>query len=159
MDPKLAFWTAALMDLAAIVTLVSVGVWSIRRRDVARHRRCMKTAGALVALFIGSYAVKLAVLGREQTSVWSDASIQNLRIHETCVLAMLVGGGIALRRARAMRDSRNVTGDATAAPAPPGVLRWHRRAGWTAVVGAVLGFATAVFVLLGMYERAGLISG
>ena len=157
MEPKLAFWTAALMDLATITALVAVGVVSIRRGEVARHRRCMKSAATLVVAFVGSYLLKLALLGREQLSVWSDAAIQNLRLHELCVFAMIVGGILALHRARTMRNSRNVTHDPAAPPAPPEVLRWHRRAGWTAAVAAGLGFATAAFVLLGMYGRAGLI--
>jgi len=30
---------------------------------------------------------------------------------------------------------------------------WHRRAGWTALSGGVLGVLTAAYVLYGMYAR------
>lgn len=154
MDPKVLYWTGALLNMGVIVALVGVGVLSIRRGKVVRHRRAMLSAIALVGAFILSYLVKLAVLGREDLSIWSPAAINTLRFHETCVLAMVVGGALAGARAWRMRRSRNVTRDPADAPAPATVVRWHRRAGWTAVVGAALGFVSAAFVLLGMYARA-----
>ena len=154
MDPKLAYWTAALINLLVIVILVVVGIVNIRRGRVAIHRRCMKTAAWLVAGFLGSYVLKLAVLGREQLSVWSPSAISNLRFHEVCVLAMVVAGSVALVRARQMAGTRNVTRTPADPVAPEATIRWHHRAGWSAAVGAVLGFATAIFVLVGMFERA-----
>jgi uncharacterized membrane protein YozB (DUF420 family) len=154
MDPKLAFWTAALVNLMVIVVLVTVGIHNIRRGRVAIHRRCMKTSAWLVAGFLGSYALKLAFLGREQLSVWSPAAIWNLRFHEVCVLTMVVAGSIALFRGRQMRATRNVTRAPNDPIAPEEIVRWHHRAGWSAAVGAGLGFATAIFVLVGMFDRA-----
>jgi len=154
MDPKLVFWAAALVNLGVIVVLVVVGVASIRRGRVALHRRCMKTSAWLVVAFIGAYGLKLAFLGREQMSLWSPAAISNLRFHELCVLTMTVGGSVALTRARRMRGTRNVTRSPQDPHAPGSTVAWHRRAGWSAVVGAGLGFATAIFILIGMFERA-----
>ncbi len=154
MDPKLAFWTAALVNLFVIVVLVSVGIFHIRQGRVAIHRRCMKISASLVAGFLGSYVLKLTFLGREQLSVWSSGAVSNLRLHEVCVLTMVVAGSVALFRARQMRATRNVTHAPDDPIAPEATVRWHHRAGWSAAVGAGLGFATAVFVLAGMFQRA-----
>jgi len=154
MDPKLAFWTAALANLLVIVVLATVGIVSVRRGRVAIHRFCMKTSAWLVVAFLASYVLKLVLLGREQMSLWSPGAITNLRFHETCVLTMVVAGSVALYRARQMRATRNVTHAPGDPIAPDATVRWHRRAGWSAAVGAGLGFATAVFVLIGMFDRA-----
>lgn len=154
MDPKLVFWTAALVNLSVILVLVIVGISNIRRGQVAIHRRCMKTAAWLVAGFLGSYLLKLTFLGREQLSIWSSGAVSNLRFHEMCVLTMVVAGSVALLRARQMRTTRNVTQSPGDPIAPEAIVRWHHRAGWSAAIAAGLGFATAVFVLIGMFERA-----
>ena len=92
MNPSLAFWTAALIDLLAIVALVAIGIRSIRRGNLPQHRRCMKTAAALVACFLGIYPLKVLWFGRERLPEWSEQAVAILRIHELCVFAMLVGG-------------------------------------------------------------------
>ena len=155
MDPKIAFWTAAQINLLVIVVLVSVGIRSVRRGQVSRHRRCMKISAGLVAGFLVAYAIKVALLGKESLANWSETAVMNLRIHELCVLTMVTAGAVALLRARRMRDTRNVSGLPSDPPAPDSTLSSHRRAGWTAAVGAGLGFATAAFVLAGMYRRGG----
>lgn len=154
MDPKLVFWTAALVNLSVIVTLMIVGIVNIRKGRVAIHRRCMQTSAWLVAGFLASYVLKLALLGREPLSAWSSGAVANLRFHELCVLTMVVGGSVALFRARQMRATRNVTRVPEDPAASEVTIRWHHRAGWSAAVGACLGFATAIFVLAGMFERA-----
>lgn len=153
MDPKFLFWCGALLNMAAMFGFVANGVRQIRRGRVEAHRRSMVTATALVALFLGAYVVKSGFLGREDFSLWSVAAIWNLRIHESCVLVMLLAGGVALQRAWRMRGTRRVTRDPADAPTPEAALRWHRRAGWTVVVSAALGLLTACFVLAGMYLR------
>ena len=155
MDPKIAFWTAALVNLLVIVTLISVGIRSVRRGQVSRHRRCMKTSAGLVVAFLVSYAVKVVLLGRESLSDWSGAAVINLRIHELCILTMVSAGAVALLRARGMRNTRNVSGLPGDPLALDSTLRGHRRAGWTAAIGAGLGFATAALLLAGMYRRGG----
>lgn len=153
MDPKVLYWTAAFVNLAVIAGLVLRGVVHIRRGDVVRHRRAMLTGAWLVAAFLVSYGLKVAFLGREDLSVWSAFQVHTLRLHETCVLAMLVAGSVALTRVRRMRGSRNVTRDPADPPAPESTARWHRRAGWTGVIGALTGLASAGVVLAGMYAR------
>ncbi len=153
MDPKVLYWTAAFVNLGVIAGLVIRGVAYIRRGDVVRHRRAMLAGAWLVAAFLVSYGLKLAFLGREDLSVWRAFHVQTLRLHETCVLAMLVAGTVALTRARRMRGSRNVTRDPADPPAPESTVRWHRRAGWTGVIGALTGLASAGVVLAGMYAR------
>jgi uncharacterized membrane protein YozB (DUF420 family) len=156
MNPSLAFWTAALINLLAIVALVAIGIRSIRRGKLPQHRRCMKTAAALVACFLGSYPLKVLWFGRERLPEWSEPAVAILRIHELCVFAMLVGGAIALILSRKMHRSRSELTRLPDAPlASSRTLRRHRRAGWSAAIAAGLAFLTAAIVLAGMYERTG----
>ena len=153
MDPKVLYWTAALVDLALVVLLAARGVAQVRRGEVARHRRTMQTCAALIGAFLLSYVVKLALLGREDLPNWEPFYVNTLRFHEACVLTMLVAGSVAFTLARRMRGSRNVTRAASDPPADPDALRWHRRAGRTGVVSAVAGLLSAAVVLFGMYAR------
>lgn len=154
MDAKTWYWTGALLNMAVMTGFAVTGMVHARRGDVIRHRRCMLVAAALVGAFIASYALKLALLGREDFATWSPVAVHTLRIHETCVLAMIVGGAFALGRAWRMRRSRQVTRDPRDEPAPPATLRAHRLAGRIAVAGAVLGLLTASVVWIGMVVRA-----
>jgi len=104
--------------------------------------------------FVVSYFFKVALLGREELERWSTASVVVLRIHEFCVFTMLLGGVAAGSRAFAMRGDPIVRGTPTALPRNAGLRMWHRRAGWTAVTGALLGVLTAALVLAGMYSRS-----
>jgi uncharacterized membrane protein YozB (DUF420 family) len=152
MDPKLAFWCAALANLGLILVFAALAVRAVRRGDVRAHRRRMLTAAALVGLFLVSYLVKVAVLGREDRSLWSAFDRAVLYVHETCVAAMLGGGIFAGIRAWRFRAR---LGPALALPREslPGRVP-HRRAGWIALVGAALAFVTAGGVLAGMFARA-----
>jgi uncharacterized membrane protein YozB (DUF420 family) len=155
MNPSLALWTVALIDLLAIAALAAIGIRSIRSGNLSRHRRCMKGAATLVACFLGIYPLKVLYIGRERISEWSEQSIGILRIHELCVFAMVAGGLIALILTRRMHSDRNALRRLPEAPlASSYALRRHRIAGWTAAIGAGLAFLTAAIVLVGMYERA-----
>ena len=139
MNPSLAFWTAALVNLLAIVILVTIGIRNIRLGNLSRHRRCMKGAATLVACFLGSYPLKVFFFGRERLSEWSEQAVTILRIHELCVLAMIVGGVAALLIARKMNRGRNQLTQLPDIPlASIPTLRKHRMAGWTAAIGAGL---------------------
>jgi uncharacterized membrane protein YozB (DUF420 family) len=153
--PALAYWTGALANFAGVVVLAIAGVRAVRRRDVRTHHRCMLAAGILVALFLASYALKVTALGREDLELWSAAAVAVLRLHETCILVMLVAGVTAATHAGRFRRSL------PPGPLPPPSdatrrdrLR-HRRAGWVAVVASLLALGTAVAVLAGMYARSG----
>lgn len=154
MDPRVLYWTGALANMALIVALVAAGIRFARRGEVARHKRAMLGAALLVVGFVLSYVAKLALVGREALDVWSATDLWVLRFHESCVAAMLVGGGIALVHGLRLGRTRIASGDAADPPAPERRLRWHRRAGWVAAAGALLGVLSAGFVLQGMYERA-----
>jgi uncharacterized membrane protein YozB (DUF420 family) len=155
MNPNLAFWTAALVNLLAVSALVAIGIRNIRRGRLSQHRRCMKTAATLVTCFLGAYLLKVLWLGRERLSEWSGPAVAILRIHELCVFAMIVGGLTALILTRKMHRNRNQLTHLPDAPLASGrALRRHRVAGWTAAVGAGLAFLTAAIVLLGMYQRS-----
>jgi len=153
MDAKTWFWTAALLNMALMAGIAVRGIRLASRGEVARHRRHMLVAVALVFVFIGSYVLKVVFLGHEDFDTWSPAAVHTLRFHELCVLVMIVGGGIALQRGHRMRASREATGDPSAAPAPAQVLRLHRLAGRIAVGSAILGFLAACLVLAGMIAR------
>lgn len=141
LDPKLAFWTAALVNMLAIVGLAAVGIGRAKRREIAGHRRLMLGAGALVLLFLVAYVVKVAALGRESLELWAPHYVWALRFHELCVLGMVAGGGRAL-----WLGEREGFSDAARA-------RAHRLAGRTAAASALLGVASAGYVLFGMYAR------
>ena len=79
MDLKVAYWTAAWINLLVLSFFALSGVQQVRRGQVARHRRSMLTAVWLVVFFVVSYLVKLALLGREDLTVWSAAAIWTLR--------------------------------------------------------------------------------
>jgi uncharacterized membrane protein YfcA len=156
MDPKLVFWTGALVNMGIILALAVSGIVERRRHDVAAHRRRMLVASSLVGAFLVAYVVKLMVLGGESTAEWSSSAVWVLRVHELCVATMLVGGCLAWLRALRLRHTRNATADPADPPAEPSLAAWHRRAGWAAVVASGLGFATALLILRGMYARAGI---
>lgn len=147
MDPKVLYWTGALCNMVIVVGLALVGVASARRGDVARHRRLMLGASALVGAFVVSYALKLAFLGREALSTWSPAAVWVLRLHELCVFTMLAAGIVAGVRAWPMRAAPLAAQHAERRAR-------HRVAGRVAVIAACAGVATAGLVLVGMYGRA-----
>ena len=157
MSGKVAFWTWALANMVVIVALALAGIRARQQGDVPRHRRLMLAAAALIGFFLGAYVLKLVFLGREDMASWSTLHVWVLRVHELCVLTMLLAGGLALRRGSALRTTRNATRDPNDPPAEPAQARGHRGAGKLAVGAAVLGLLTAAVVLAGMYERAGLL--
>ena len=146
LDPKLAYWTGALVNMALIVWLAASGVRLARRGDYVRHRTRMLGAASLVGLFLASYLFKVLVLGREQLSLWSRTDVWVLRFHELCIAVFVIGGATAL--AIALRR-----GMPLASPEREATHRRHRRAGWAAVIGVVLGLLSATWVLSGMYAR------
>jgi len=155
MDAKVIYWGAAVVNFAALTAIAVAGVRQAKRGDFVRHRRSMIGAASLVGAFLVSYALKLALLGREAVSTWSARDVWTLRLHETCVLAMLVGGALAFRHGRRLGRSRRFTRDAAdPQPAPTDVSR-HRLAGRVALSGAVLGLVLAGGVWLGMWSRSG----
>jgi len=153
-DPKLVYWTAALANLAVITACLLSGAARIRRGDLRGHRRRMLGAAALVALFLVSYALKLALLGREDRSQWAPLDLTLLYVHELCIGAMLVAGAAAGFWAR--RLQARLSGAAQLSPADAALAgrRAHRRAGRVAVVASLLAFVSAAAVLAGMYARA-----
>lgn len=151
-DAKLAYWTVALLNLALAVGFVAVGVRRIRRGNVAGHRRAMMMGGALVALFLVSYAFKLLFLGREDRATWSETSLTVLYIHEACIAAMVVSGAVAVSRARRFGDLASLAVSTADSRTRDG--RVHRNAGRVAAVASILALLTAVGVLAGMYVRA-----
>jgi uncharacterized membrane protein YozB (DUF420 family) len=112
----------------------------------------MLTSSALVGLFLATYVVKVALLGRENLSTWGTGSLWLLYVHEACVAAMLVGGAVAVTRAR--RFGRLWDGERLAPNASERDRRLHRLAGRVAVATSLVALATAAGVLVGMYSRA-----
>ena len=153
MDPNLLFWSGALANLAVVVFCTLNGVKRIRAKDVAGHRRMMVTAISLVVLFLVSYVVKVGMLGREDKSAWTTFDYAVLYIHELCVTSMLIGGAIAIYRAAKFRAGLGPNLKLPPDDNPLQGLERHRKAGWVAVVGSLLGFVTAIGVLAGMFAR------
>ncbi len=156
MDAKLAYWTAATLNMGVLALLALAGIRRAKRGQVARHRRLMLLAATLVVAFVVSYVFKLLALGREDLEAWSSSAIWILRFHETCVLVMLGSGGLAVQRGLALARTRAAGEDPTL-PAPlPGTVERHGRSGRIAVCAASLGLLSACAVLAGMYQRAAL---
>jgi hypothetical protein len=155
LDPKLWFWTWALLNMAAVVVLAARGVRAIRAGEIAKHRRSMLAAGWLVIAFLGAYVVKRLVLGPEELALWSRGARVNLWVHESFVAWLLLGGGAALFLGRRIARTRRVTGRAEDPVPSAAQLRRHRRLGWSAVIASAFGFATACGILAGMFARSG----
>jgi len=148
--------------MVAVLILASAGIRQIPRARYERHKALMLTACGLVVFFVLSYALKLGVLGREALQTWQPRYVYVLRLHEVCVLVMLVGGGVGLWQAHRLGLPVTSSSDPTSAQAlGPGIgadalasgLRLHRRAGFVALAGALCGVVTAAYVLFGMYMR------
>jgi uncharacterized membrane protein YozB (DUF420 family) len=153
MDPKLLFWTVALVNLAVLCGFALSGVRFARRGEIARHRRAMKVASLLILAFLGAYVLKVVVLGREDQSVWTLLDVWILRFHELFVMLMIGAGSVAWLQVRKLVDTRLVTHDPNDPIPDPKVVRTHRMAGRTAVISAVLAFLLAIGVLVGMFSR------
>lgn len=155
MDAHLTFWSLALADMALVVAVAVHGVRLARRGRYRAHRRAMRLAVSLVALFLVAYLAKRGLLGPEDLASWEPAARANLWVHETLVAVMLLAGAASLVLARPLGRSRLLTGRPEDPTPDAAARRRHRRAGWTALVAAALGFATAVGILAGMIARAG----
>jgi uncharacterized membrane protein YozB (DUF420 family) len=155
MDAHLLFWSLALANMALLVAVSARGVQLARRGRYAAHRRAMRTAAALVVLFLVAYAGKRSMLGAEDLTAWSGPHRVNLWVHESFVAAMLLAGGVALLFARRLGRSRLLTGRPEDPLPGPDARRRHRRAGWAALVAAGAGLLTAAGILAGMIARAG----
>ena len=155
MDPKLLFWSAALVNLGVLVGFALSGVRYARRGEIARHQRAMKIATAMVFAFLGAYLLKVVFLGREDMAVWSALDVWVLRIHELFVVQMLAGGVVAWVQARKLRHTRLVTHDPEDPEADSRTVRTHRLAGRISVIGGLLAFLLAIGVLAGMIVRLG----
>jgi uncharacterized membrane protein YozB (DUF420 family) len=156
MDPNLLFWCCALLNMGVLFAFIVTGVRQIGRGEVAKHKRSMITAAALVGFFLLSYVFKVTFLGKEDMSAWSSFHKTNLYVHESFVMLILLAGGFAIWRASKMAGMRNVTRNLEDPVAPEALVRLHTRAGWTVVVSAALGLATAAIILAGMFARHGL---
>jgi uncharacterized membrane protein YozB (DUF420 family) len=154
LDPKVLYWTGAFVNLVVIAALAVRGVRLAKAGEYARHARAMTAAAILVGAFLLSYALKLLFLGREAPGTWGTNAVWILRIHELCVLVMLIGGITALVLSRRLRGTVLFTRAAKDPAAPPALTKRHRIAGRSAVIGALLGATTAALVLTGMYARA-----
>jgi uncharacterized membrane protein YozB (DUF420 family) len=154
LDPKVVYWTAAFVNLVVIAVLAVQGVRLAKAGEYPRHARAMRAAAVLVGAFLLSYVLKLVFLGREEPATWGRNAVWILRIHELCVLVMLIGGAAALALSRRLRGTKLFTRAAADPAAPPALSKRHRLAGRSAVIGALLGAATAALVLAGMYARA-----
>lgn len=155
MDPKVIYWTFAFINMGLVVASAFYGAGQIRAGNPSRHRVMMITATCLVLGFLISYGLKLYFLGREDLSLWSSSAVWTLRFHESCVLAMVVGGGLGLYWGNQLRATRAFSLDPADPQADDVTVQRHHRAGRVALGGAVLGFISAGFVLAGMYARMG----
>jgi len=149
----LAFWTAAWIDLGAVLALALLGVRQIRRGAWRAHRRSMLGAALLVGLFLVAYLLKVQWLGHEDLAAWTGAQRWVLRVHEAGIAAMLLGGALAGWRAWRFRDTLPRGPQLPAGDERSRERAGHRLAGRVAVAGAALAWLTAALLLAGMYAR------
>jgi len=153
MDPKVLYWTFAFINMGFVVGLGVYGAKQLEAGRPSRHRLLMITATCLVLGFLVSYVFKLQFLGREDLTLWSRFWVSVLRFHESCVLVMVIGGGLALYWGKQLRATRSFSLNPEDPQAENSLARRHKRAGGVALVGASLGFLSAGVVLAGMYSR------
>jgi uncharacterized membrane protein YozB (DUF420 family) len=156
LDAKVLYWTGALVNLGAIVILALAGWRFARRREFQTHRRLMLGAAWLVVAFLVSYVLKVTLLGREQLELWDERYVRTLHVHEVCVTLMMVCGAGAIAQARRLGLPRGPGSRAIEPGRLARGIRIHRWLGRVGILASALGFATAAYVLRGMYERAGL---
>ncbi len=154
-DPKVLYWTFAFANMGVVVALALRAMTVVRAGNPELHRKLMLGAAALVVGFIVSYGFKLQFLGREDLTLWSRWDTNILRFHESCVLVMLIGGGLAIPWGGRLRKTRLFTRNPEDPAPDPATSKRHRVAGRFGLVGAVLGFVSAGFVLAGMFARSG----
>ncbi len=155
MDARVLYWTFAFVNMGFVVGFALRAIAQLRAGNSSRHRAMMIASTGLVLGFIVSYAFKLQWLGREDLTTWSSTAVSILRFHETCVLAMVVAGGLGLYWGRQLRATRSFSSNPQDPLPQSSLVRYHRRSGQVALVGATLGFISAGFVLAGMYLRLG----
>ena len=157
LDPRLAYWTAAWLNMALVVVLALAGLRQASRKNFETHRRLMLAAAWLIVGFVASYAVKLYALGREALETWDTSYVQVLRVHELCVAILVGAGAVALWKALQLGlPPGGAQGESSARPAPETLFRGiqlHRRAGFLAIGSASFGLLTAAYVLYGMWTR------
>ncbi len=135
-DARTAFWTFAILNMAAAFTAAAIGIRHIRAGRIAQHRTLMRTSAVLVGLFVAAYGVKIFTLGRENLSAWSFAEVAILRIHEAFIFTFLVAGGRAFYLAN----------QAAGAGPGSGIRTSHRLAGRIAMIAFSLALLTAGLV-------------
>ena len=131
MDPRLAYWTFALLDLCGGGRLRGRrrGRGATRRRDAASppHAHGRRAGRALRAL-VPREARPARPRGPRELGACSRSGCcaSTSCACSRCSLAGAVAGSRALR----LRHTRNATRDPQDPPAPAGLVRWHRaRAG------------------------------
>ncbi len=153
MTPNLAYWFFAYILTFVTVIIGLNGIRHIRAGAIATHRARMVLACNLMIFFVGTYAVKVVVLGREDKSDWTTFYLVVLYIHETFIFLMLLFGAYA--RYLAFRFKGTLFEEET--PAGDHALRQrHRKVGKLALTWAICALGTATVVLYGMASRAGL---
>ncbi|MDG2050337.1 MAG: hypothetical protein P8M78_09260 [Myxococcota bacterium] len=153
MDAKVAYWTAAFVNLGVLTGFATVGALRARRGEIARHRRAVTVAAVLVLVFLASYPFKLWFLGRENLLLWGTGDVWLLRVHEACVLVMLIAGTTAIVRGRRLARTAPYADGPEAPPVPRDLRSRHLFAGRLAILAAGAGWLTAGLVLAGMYGR------
>ena len=142
-EPKLVFWTWALVNMAAALGCAGLGIQAARQHRVQRHKRLMASAAALVVLFLVAFVAKSSILGREALESWTEGALLTLRIHETFVAVMLLAGGYAGWLAWRMPPPRRSFPN-------PAARRRHGRAGWIALSSGFAGLVLAAMLLAQM---------
>ena len=144
MGIRVLYWTFALTTMAAAVGSAVVGQWHARNGRVLEHRRAMTSAGILIGIFLISYVLKVAIIGKESLASWTHLEVLVLRAHESLVaLMLLAGAGAGYLGSRRRIHGQERTSSNLA----------HKIVGRIAIASGTLGLVTAGMLLVGMYGR------
>jgi len=148
MDPKLLFWTGALVNMWLIVAISYLGIAKVRAGDEDGHQKRMLAAGGLVFLFVMAYGLKLVFLGREDLGQWEQWAVTLLRIHELFIFGMIAGGVRAIMLITKVRKLEAQTPDD---PSIQVLRSTHAKTGKFTFASCVGGAVTASGVLFSMF--------
>lgn len=152
MTPRTWFWLYAFALTAAIIAVAAIGVRHARKGNYQTHRARMNAVCWMVLVFVLSYVLKVAFLGKEDLDTWETGYVVTLRVHESFIAIMLVCGGYTRLLAHRFRRSLDATRIQSEFAA---MRRRHRLLGRVAIVAAIAAMATATALIVGMMQRGG----
>ncbi|MDJ0838159.1 MAG: DUF420 domain-containing protein [Acidobacteriota bacterium] len=148
MNANLAYWLFAYVLMSVTLVIAFRAIRQVKAGKLAAHMKSMVLACNLLLFFVGTYVVKVLVLGREVKEGWSTLDFVILYTHEAFILIMLVSGTLARLFARKFKDRlEHPTREDLAN------RRKHMLSGKIAVTSATAALGTATLVLWILFKH------